>query len=263
MVRAVSRLICSCWGFKRGASPKPPRHLRRGDDDQFGRCPSQPDVEEIVEAVAVGRELDENDDLALHALEAADRFEQNVIRLVWDVLWHETVDLRLRGHTDTVRAVILGQDPYPNRGQACGSAFSVPRGVRRPLSLRKIIRTVEHDLSIEIAEDATLDPWASRGVLLLNTALTVLAGCPGNPTHRAVWRPLTRAVLEVLASRQESIAFLLWGAAAHEACDGLDLPSSDVFDAPHPASRYSPADCRSFESHHPFGNTKDRVNWEL
>lgn len=164
---------------------------------------------------------------------------------------------------DTVRAVILGQDPYPNRGQACGSAFSVPRGVRRPLSLRKIIRTVEHDLSIEIAEDATLDPWASRGVLLLNTALTVLAGCPGNPTHRAVWRPLTRAVLEVLASRQESIAFLLWGAAAHEACDGLDLPSSDVFDAPHPASRYSPADCRSFESHHPFGNTKDRVNWEL
>ena|SRR5450830_329186 len=102
MVRAVSRLICSCWGFKRGASPKPPRHLRRGDDDQFGRRPSQANVEELVETVAVDRELDEDDDLALHALEAADRFEQNVIRLVWDVLWRETVDLRLRGHTHRI-----------------------------------------------------------------------------------------------------------------------------------------------------------------
>jgi len=164
---------------------------------------------------------------------------------------------------DTVRAVILGQDPYSNPGQACGMAFSVPPGVPRPVSLRKIIRTVENDLSIEIAEDATLDPWASRGVLLLNTALTVLAGCPGNPTHRAVWRPLTRAVLEVLASRQESIAFLLWGAAAHAACDGLYLQPRDVFDAPHPASRYSPKNSRSFEAHHPFRDTTDRVDWEL
>jgi hypothetical protein len=75
--------------------PQPACEGRRRDDDEFGRRPSQADVEELIQALAVGRELDENDDLALHALEAADRFEQDLIRFVWDVLGRETVDLRL------------------------------------------------------------------------------------------------------------------------------------------------------------------------
>ena len=69
----------------------PPRELGRRDNHQFGRRPCQADVEELVEPVALGRELDEDDDLALHPLEAADRLEEDLVRLVGDPLRRETL----------------------------------------------------------------------------------------------------------------------------------------------------------------------------
>ena len=82
---------------------------------------------------------------------------------------------------EAVKAVIVGQDPYPNEGQACGLAFAVPHGAPRPRSLRLIISTLEKDCALEQQKpyeappDATLDPWPRAGMLLLNTALTVEA----------------------------------------------------------------------------------------
>jgi uracil-DNA glycosylase len=163
-------------------------------------------------------------------------------------------------HLDWVRAVILGQDPYPNAGQACGLAFSVPKGMPPPSSLRKILKTARDDMGLLVAPDATLDPWTRHGVLLLNTALTVPAKDPGR--HRTVWKSFTKAVLEVLAERKESIDFLLWGAAAKRWASVVDL-GPNVVRAPHPASRFSPEDPRSFESSRPFGKRTDRSLWEF
>ena len=160
-----------------------------------------------------------------------------------------------------VKAVILGQDPYPNPGEACGLAFSVPRGVPRPLSLRRIFQKVSDDLGVEVPEDATLEPWANNGVLLFNTSLTVEAGHPNS--HRGLWAPFTRAVLDVLRCQPRGIAFLLWGAQAQRLGSAIPQPPHTVLKSDHPAARRAASDLRSFASSHPFLDTGDRVNWSL
>ncbi len=162
----------------------------------------------------------------------------------------------------SVLAVILGQDPYPNAALACGLAFAVPLGEPRPRSLQRIICAVEKDLLIEVAHDATIEEWTSRGVLLLNTALTYGSADRGGRVHRAAWRPFTRAVLEVLAERSRATEFFLWGAAAKSWSKKVDLGPHVVI-APHPASRYAPTDSRSFAESHPFGPTADIAMWKL
>ena len=121
-------------------------------------------------------------------------------------------------HLDSVRAVLLGQDPYPNAGQACGLAFSVPKSMPPPPSLRKILKTARDDMGIHVSRGSTLDPWTRHGVLLLNTALTVPAKDAGGHRngHLTVWKPLTKAVLEVLAERKESIEFPPLGSGGQE-----------------------------------------------
>ena len=100
---------------------------------------------------------------------------------------------------DQVRAVILGQDPYYRPGQASGLAFSVSAGVDRPRSLVNIIKELETDLGHPVSADATLEPWARNGVLLLNTALTVREGKPNS--HRREWKAFTAAIVGCHTSR--------------------------------------------------------------
>lgn len=109
-----------------------------------------------------------------------------------------------------VRAVILGQDPYPTPGHADGLAFSVARGVPLPRSLANIFRELRDDLGAAPAE-GDLSPWARAGVLLLNTALTVPAGEAGG--HAGIgWEGLAAEVLARVSARPT--AFLLWGRPA-------------------------------------------------
>ncbi|MHA6344120.1 uracil-DNA glycosylase [Roseivivax sp. CAU 1761] len=112
---------------------------------------------------------------------------------------------------EAVRAVILGQDPYPTPGHAHGFAFSVAPGTRPlPRSLSNIFKEMEADLGAS-REAGDLRPWAREGVLLLNTALTVPAGAAGG--HRRLgWARLTEEVLSALSDRPR--AFLLWGGHA-------------------------------------------------
>ena len=138
---------------------------------------------------------------------------------------------------EAVRAVILGQDPYANPGQACGLAFSVqrmlPEGVRRPPSLGRILSELRRE-GFGAPVDATLDSWTEKGVLLLNTALTVLARDPGS--HAAIWQPFTTAVIGSLVEQTEPIAFLMWGKAAHRWSD-LIRPPHKAICSPHPLAR--------------------------
>ena len=111
------------------------------------------------------------------------------------------------------RVVILGQDPYHGPGQAEGLAFSVPAGQRLPPSLRNIFLELQRDLGVPPPVSGSLTDWATRGVLLLNTTLTVEDGQPA--THaRLGWQTLTDRVVQALADLRRPLVFMLWGAHA-------------------------------------------------
>ena len=112
-----------------------------------------------------------------------------------------------------VRVVILGQDPYHEEGQAHGLAFSVPKGIRIPPSLRNIYKERESDLGIPPSSHGDLTHWAEQGVLLLNTVLTVEAG-KANSHSGFGWQWFTDGVVTSLSRLEQPIAFLLWGAQA-------------------------------------------------
>jgi uracil-DNA glycosylase len=110
---------------------------------------------------------------------------------------------------DRVRAVVVGQDPYHGPGQAEGLAFSVPAGVKIPPSLRNIFK----ELGCKPASGSLVD-WAQRGVLLLNTSLTVEDGQAGSHAKKG-WEQLTDALLSQVARTASPCVYLLWGAHAH------------------------------------------------
>jgi uracil-DNA glycosylase len=114
---------------------------------------------------------------------------------------------------DSVRVVILGQDPYHGPGQAEGLAFSVPPGVKPPPSLRNIFAELQRELGGGLPSHGHLGHWARQGVLLLNTSLTVEDGQPASHA-RCGWEALTDALIEAVARQPRRVAFLLWGAHA-------------------------------------------------
>ena len=153
-----------------------------------------------------------------------------------------------------VRAVILGQDPYPTEGQAEGLAFSMPDGQEAPRSLRRILSAVREDT---IAPSRTsLLAWARRGVLLLNTALTVPAGQAGGHTNVG-WRPVTDGILRAVASQPGPVVFMPWGVlvrAAVARAGILDGHPHVVCPSVHPMERRG-----AFIGSNPFGCANDRL----
>lgn len=111
---------------------------------------------------------------------------------------------------DTVKVVILGQDPYHGPGQAMGLAFSVPPGTRLPPSLRNIFTELCSDMGVPMPSSGDLRPWAQKGVLLLNTALTVEEAHAGSHANKG-WELVTDACVAAVAERQAPCVFILWG----------------------------------------------------
>lgn len=111
---------------------------------------------------------------------------------------------------EQVRCVILGQDPYHEQGQAQGLAFSVKPGVAIPRSLRNIYKEREADLGLAPGADGNLIPWAERGVLLMNTVLTVNEGA-ANSHAKFGWQEFTDAVFRAVWQLPQPVAFILWG----------------------------------------------------
>lgn len=156
---------------------------------------------------------------------------------------------------EAVRVVILGQDPYHERGQAHGLAFSVQPGVKLPPSLRNIYQELESDLGIPPAKTGCLTPWAKQGVLLLNTVLSVREGAANS--HRSFgWQQFTDAVVEKIAALSQPVVFLLWGAQAQQKADAVLRSGYPrlVLQAPHPSplSAY-----RGFFGSRPFSQAND------
>ena len=114
---------------------------------------------------------------------------------------------------DQARVVILGQDPYHGEGQAEGLAFSVPRGLRLPPSLRNVFKELQRDLQLPVSPHGHLATWARQGVLLLNTCLTVESGQPASHAKRG-WEVLTDEMIKHLSEDKSPKVFMLWGAHA-------------------------------------------------
>ncbi len=135
---------------------------------------------------------------------------------------------------EQVRAVILGQDPYHGPGQAHGLCFSVPEGVDIPPSLANIFAEIERDLRVPRPAHGCLSAWAERGVLLLNSVLTVERGRAGSHQGKG-WEALTDRVISLLCAERDGLVFFLWGAYAQAKGKLVDPRRHLVLRAPHPS----------------------------
>jgi uracil-DNA glycosylase len=155
---------------------------------------------------------------------------------------------------EETKVVILGQDPYHGPGQAHGLSFSVPDGCRLPPSLKNIFRELADDLDVAIPSSGNLSAWAERGVLLLNTVMTVRQGIP--QSHRGKgWERFTDEVILRLADQKRPIVFMLWGSPARKKADLIPRPHH-IIESPHPSplSAY-----RGFFGSRPFSKANQRL----
>jgi uracil-DNA glycosylase len=133
-----------------------------------------------------------------------------------------------------VKVVILGQDPYHDKGQAHGLAFSVPPGIKPPPSLVNIFKELKADLDGPPPANGCLVPWADQGVLLLNTVLTVRAHQPNSHRNKG-WEIFTDTIIRKLSERADPAIFVLWGAPAKKKKNLLDQPRHAILEAAHPS----------------------------
>jgi uracil-DNA glycosylase len=134
----------------------------------------------------------------------------------------------------SVKAVILGQDPYHGPNQAHGLCFSVRPGVPLPPSLQNIFKELEADLGIRPPGHGCLDAWARQGVLLLNASLTVRAGRAASHQGKG-WETFTDEVLRVVNTKPERVVFILWGASARRKKALIDTSRHAVIESAHPS----------------------------
>ena len=173
--------------------------------------------------------------------------------------------LKLTAYAD-VKAVIVGQDPYINPGEAHGLAFSVCPGAKTPPSLANIFKELSVDMGCTIPNNGHLVHWANQGVLLLNTVLTVQAGKSRSHAGQG-WERFTDAVLEILNGRQQPMAFLLWGRDAQAKGRIIDGKHHLILQAAHPSplagGRFF--GCRHFSKTNTFlqENKMDVIDWQI
>lgn len=135
---------------------------------------------------------------------------------------------------DSVKVVILGQDPYHGIGQAHGLSFSVAEGVATPPSLQNIYKEIKDDIGTDIPRSGNLERWAQQGVLLLNATLTVEKGAAGSH-QRLGWETFTDAVIQTISDKKEHVVFMLWGKYAQGKRIYIDETKHLVLIAAHPS----------------------------
>lgn len=140
---------------------------------------------------------------------------------------------------EDVKAVIIGQDPYHEPGQAHGLCFSVQDGTPLPPSLKNIYKELWDDLGVSRTSGCLTD-WAQQGVMLLNAVLTVRQGQAGSHAGKG-WEIFTDHVIELLNEREDPVVFLLWGGYARKKKALITDPRHRILEAAHPSplSAYS------------------------
>jgi uracil-DNA glycosylase len=135
---------------------------------------------------------------------------------------------------DSVKVVIIGQDPYHEVGQAMGLSFSVPEGMAMPPSLINIFKEIEMDLGKPMPRSGDLTRWAEQGVLLLNATLTVRAH-EANSHQRLGWQTFTDAAIKALSDNRDNLVFMLWGGFARSKKYLIDVNRHHVIESVHPS----------------------------
>lgn len=133
-----------------------------------------------------------------------------------------------------IKIVLLGQDPYHQKGQAHGLAFSVNKGVKIPPSLLNMYKELKSDLGFPIANNGYLNKWAMQGILLLNTSLTV-RDSEANSHSKIGWGTFTDNIIKKLNEREKPIIFILWGNNAKTKEKFIDTDKHYILKGVHPS----------------------------
>lgn len=168
---------------------------------------------------------------------------------------------------DKVRVVILGQDPYHGPNEAHGLSFSVQKGIRVPPSLRNIYKELHSDLEIPIPTHGNLLEWAQRGVLLLNTVLTVRHKT-ANSHQKKGWETFTDKAIEELSKHRNNLVFILWGSKAKNKMHLIDQTKHHIIQSAHPsplAVRYGFFGSRPFSKTNVFLQSigQKPIDWSI
>lgn len=166
-----------------------------------------------------------------------------------------------------VKVLILGQDPYHNDGQAHGLCFSVKPEVDIPPSLENIYKELQDDLGCYIPNNGYLVKWASQGVLMLNTVLTVRAH-QANSHQGKGWEKFTDAIIRAVNEQDRPIVYLLWGRPAQSKIPMLTNPKHLILKAPHPSplSAYRGFfGCKHFSQTNEFlkAHGMEPIDWQI
>ena len=136
---------------------------------------------------------------------------------------------------EKVNVLLLGQDPYPGKGNAHGLSFSVRPGIKPPPSLVNIYKELQKDIKgFRIPNNGYLEPWACQGVLLLNAVLTVRAGEPNSHKGKG-WEIFTDTIIRKLNEKKSTVVFVLWGNYAQKKIKLIDNPLHKIVTCAHPA----------------------------
>jgi uracil-DNA glycosylase len=179
---------------------------------------------------------------------------------------------------EAIKVVLLGQDPYPTEGAGMGLSFShFPNRKRLQPSLQKINKCLEFDGYSTGKKNGDLSSWATQGVLLLNTALTVRAGVAGShastSSKKGPWAHFTEALLRYLNTEKDHFVVFLWGEKAIAYKKFFDAKKHLIIEAPHPvASVYGGGKKEAdFVEHRPFSRAnaqlkkwgEEEIDWDL
>lgn len=167
---------------------------------------------------------------------------------------------------EKVAVILLGQDPYHDDGQAHGLAFSVRPGIKPPPSLVNMFKELKSDLGVEPPGHGCLLTWAQRGVLLLNTTLTVRAHEPASHAGHG-WEQFTDAIIRALSASATPRVFLLWGGHAQKKESLIDTGRHRILKMAHP----SPLSAKKFLGSKPYSQTnqllkelgREPIDWDL
>ena len=131
------------------------------------------------------------------------------------------------------KVVIIGQDPYHAINQANGLAFSVNKRIKKPPSLKNILKELSNDLKLD-AKNTNLNNWATQGVLLLNSILTVRKNQAASHREKG-WEVFTDKIIEIIAQEKKEIIFILWGNYAIKKMKNINLSKHFILKSAHPS----------------------------
>lgn len=137
-----------------------------------------------------------------------------------------------------LKVVMLGQDPYPQKGVATGVLFGNRKEVDEDNLSPSLNVVKEAAINFEIPHnivifDQTLESWAKQGILMINSALTVEMNKIGS--HVMLWRPFIAKFLKNLSNKEPGIIYVLFGSQAQTFTPYINIRNSIVVKTEHPA----------------------------